>query len=179
MEGVIGYTTMFAGNFEPKNWAFCQGQIISIASNTALFSILGTVYGGNGTTTFGLPDLRGRGVISAGQGPGLSYYSLGEVTGNETQTMTMENMPSHSHPLTTTITPGAALDVNSQSPKDAVYGQGTETLFNPTADSKLQGFQGNITTGPNTGGQTPFRTVQPTLVLNYIICLRGVFPSRP
>src|SRR5688500_3214635 len=99
MEGVIGYTTMFAGNFEPKNWAFCQGQIMSIASNTALFSILGTVYGGNGTTTFGLPDLRGRRVIGAGQGNGLSPYSLGETGGSANATLTQAQMPAHVHPI--------------------------------------------------------------------------------
>lgn len=179
MEGVIGYTTLFAGNFAPKNWAFCQGQIIAIASNTALFSILGTVYGGNGTTTFGLPDLQGRAVVSAGQGPGLSNYSLGEVTGTETSTITMENMPSHSHPLTTTITPSAATSVNSQAPANAVYGQGSENMFNPTGDSTFQHFQGSITTSPNNNGQTPFSTVQPVMGLNYIICLYGVYPARP
>ena len=90
MEGVIGYETGFAGNFAPKNWSFCQGQIVNIASNTALFSILGTVYGGNGTTTFGLPDLRGRAVVGVGQGPGLSTYSLGQVGGVENTTLNIK-----------------------------------------------------------------------------------------
>ena len=178
MEGVIGYTTLFAGNFAPKNWAFCAGQIMPISQNTALFSILGTIYGGNGTTTFGLPNLIGRSVISAGQGPDSTEYSLGEITGAETATMSILNMPAHTHPLTTTITPSAATDVNSPSPANAVYGQGSETVFNPTADSRFQNFPGNITTGPNTGGPAPFSTLQPVLALNYIICLRGVFPPR-
>ena len=81
MEGVLAFTTLFAGNFPPRGWAFCQGQIMSIAQNTALFSLLGTTYGGNGQTTFALPDLRGRAVVSAGQGPGLSPYDLGQVSG--------------------------------------------------------------------------------------------------
>jgi microcystin-dependent protein len=179
MEGVIGYTTMFAGNFAPKNWAFCQGQTISIQSNTALFSILGTTYGGNGTTTFVLPDLRGRGIVSVGQGPGLSYYSLGQNAGNETQTITMENMPSHSHPFTTTITPAAATTANAPSPNGAVYAQGSENIYNPTGDTKFQHFQGNITTAPNSGGQQPFSILPPIMGMNYVICLYGVDPSRP
>jgi microcystin-dependent protein len=179
MEGVIGYTTLFAGNFAPKNWAFCNGQIVSISSNTALFSILGTVYGGNGTTTFGLPNLQGMAVVSAGQGQGLSNYSLGETAGYEQTTITMENMPSHSHPLSTTITPSAATTANSPAPINAVYGQGSENMFNPTGDSTFQHFQGSITTGTNNSGQTPFSTMQPIMGLNYIICMFGVYPTRP
>lgn len=178
MEGVIGYVTMFAGNFEPKSWAFCQGQILAIRSNTALFSILGTVYGGNGTTTFGLPDLRGRAVVGAGQGTNLSNYIPGQTSGTETQTMTIENMPSHSHQLTTTITPAAATSVNSPSPVNAVYGQGSDNFFNPTGDTKFQHFQGNITTGPNSDGQRSFSNLHPVIGMNYIICLQGVFPQR-
>lgn len=179
MEGVIGYTTLFAGNFAPRNWAFCAGQIIPIASNTALFSILGTTYGGNGTTTFALPNLIGRSVVGVGQGRGLSPYILGETEGAESATITMDNMPMHVHPVTTTITPSAATDVNSPSPVNAVYGQGSETMFNPTADSTFQNFTGSITMQPNAGGPTPFSTLQPVLALNYIICLRGVYPARP
>jgi microcystin-dependent protein len=178
MEGVIGYTTLFAGNFAPKNWAFCNGQIVSISSNTALFSILGTTYGGNGTTTFALPNLQGLAVVSAGQGPGLSLYSLGETAGYEQTTITMENMPSHSHPLSTTITPSAATTVNSPAPSNAVYGQGSENMFNPTGDSTFQHTQGSITTGTNNNGQTPFSTLQPIMGLNYVICMFGVYPAR-
>src|SRR4051812_29571089 len=99
MEGVIGYTTLFAGNFAPKNWAFCAGQIINIASNTALFSILGTTYGGNGTTTFALPDLRGRTIVGQGTGPGLSSYVLGQAGGTENDTLDISQMPAHVHPV--------------------------------------------------------------------------------
>src|ERR1043165_413561 len=110
MEGVIGYVTMFAGNFAPKNWAFCQGQIINIASNTALFSILGTVYGGNGTTTFALPNLVGREVVGVGQGPGLSAYSLGEVTGTPNVTVNSVQMPMHTHSMSYTIQLNSSAD---------------------------------------------------------------------
>lgn len=181
MEGIIGYTTLFAGTFAPNNWAFCAGQILPISQNTALFSILGTMYGGNGTTNFALPNLIGRSVVSVGQSQGseLTNYSLGEIAGGESMTLKMEHVPQHTHPVTTTIIPSAATDVNSPSPKDAVYGQGSETLFNPTADSTFQHFNGNITMGPNPGGPAPFSTLHPVMALNYIICLRGAFPQRP
>src|SRR3954468_23228168 len=96
-EPFLGEIRMFGGNFAPRGWAFCNGQILSIAQNTALFSLLGTTYGGNGQTTFGLPDLRGRVAVSAGQGPGLSNYSLGELAGSESVTLTSANMPAHNH----------------------------------------------------------------------------------
>src|SRR6476620_8139642 len=99
MEGYIAESRLFAGNFAPRGWAFCQGQLLSISQNTALFSILGTTYGGNGQTTFGLPDLRGRVPIHSGgsQGPGLSPYDLGEMGGTETNTLTINQMPAHNH----------------------------------------------------------------------------------
>src|SRR5690349_13883210 len=99
-EPFIGEIIMFAGNFAPRGWAFCQGQILSIAQNTALFSILGTTYGGNGQTTFALPDFRGRVPVGQGQGPGLSSYVLGEVSGTESTTLLTTNMPVHNHGLT-------------------------------------------------------------------------------
>src|SRR4051794_10683767 len=98
-EPFIGEVIMFAGNFAPRGWALCQGQLLSIAQNTALFSILGTTYGGNGQTTFALPDLRGRVPLGQGQGPGLSSYVLGEVAGNENVTLISTQMPQHNHLL--------------------------------------------------------------------------------
>src|SRR5688572_5350285 len=96
-EPFIGEIIMFAGNFAPRGWAFCSGQLLSIAQNTALFSILGTTYGGNGQTTFALPDLRGRCPVHQGQGPGLSNYSLGQVGGTESVTLIASQLPPHSH----------------------------------------------------------------------------------
>src|SRR5215204_3802779 len=96
-EGTIAEIRLFAGNFAPRSWAFCQGQIMSIAQNTALFSILGTTYGGNGQTTFALPDFRGRVAVGAGGGPGLVNISLGEVSGEPTHTLIRQEMPSHNH----------------------------------------------------------------------------------
>jgi microcystin-dependent protein len=177
MEGVIGFTTIFAGNFAPKAWAFCQGQILAIASNTALFSILGTNYGGNGTTTFGLPDLRGRAVVGTGQGPGLSPYSLGQQGGTETNTMSLQQMAIHAHPLQGTMTPPASTVVSNSSPVNGVYGTGTENLYSGSADVTMQSYQGALTTG-HTGNAQPFPIVHPVLGLNYIICLQGVYPAR-
>src|SRR6185436_412469 len=96
-EPFIGMIVMFAATFAPRNWAFCDGQLLSIAQNTALFSILGTTYGGNGQTTFALPDLRSRVPVSTGQGPGLSNYSLGQVGGTETVTLNINQLPAHVH----------------------------------------------------------------------------------
>ena len=97
MEGTIGEIRMFAGTFAPRTWAFCQNQILSIAQNTALFSILGTTYGGNGQTTFALPDFRGRVAVGTGTGPGLSNIQLGQMAGTPTVTPTTNNMPAHNH----------------------------------------------------------------------------------
>ena len=177
MEGVIGYTTAFAGNFAPKSWAFCQGQIMSIAQNTALFSILGTTYGGNGQTTFALPDLRGKAVVGAGQGPGLSNYDLGQQGGTETATLNITQLPAHVHPVQVVITPKINGTTNSASPVNAVYATGTNNLYNFSPSTQMQSFPGTLTAGPAGNGQ-PFPNMHPVLVLNYVICLQGVFPAR-
>src|SRR5690349_7266038 len=107
MEGTIAEIRMFAGNFAPRNWAFCSGQLMSIASNTALFSLLGTTYGGNGVTTFALPDLRGRQPVGTGQGPGLTNRILGEISGTETATLLITQLPAHTHTVTNSLTIGS------------------------------------------------------------------------
>jgi microcystin-dependent protein len=179
MEGVIGYTTMFAGNFAPKNWAFCQAQIVNIASNTALFSILGTVYGGNGTTTFGLPDIRGRRVIGAGNGPGLQPYSLGEMGGASSATLSMAQMPAHVHPVTVVAQMHCFADsATASSPATANYANASVQAYSSAPDTTMAaGVSANITMAPN-GGNQPFSIEPPVLGINYIICLRGVYPAR-
>lgn len=180
MQGTIGEVRLFAGNFAPNTWAFCQGQLVSISSNTALFSILGTTYGGNGTTTFALPDMRGRIARHTGQGPGLSNVLLGEQSGADTHTLVANEMPAHNHSLTIApaITHGAWSDApgNSNSPATRYHAivPGTNA-YSTTADTQLAPY--NITLG-NTGGNQPFNTRQPYLALNFIICLTGIFPSR-
>jgi microcystin-dependent protein len=182
MDGVIGYTTLFAGNFAPNTWAFCQGQTIQIRSNTALFSILGTTYGGNGTTTFMLPDLQGRAVIGAGQGNTLSDYDLGQVGGNESIVITSQQIPMHTHPLTYSIAQDSATNANAAVTTNNAYGEdssGGVTPFTSPANVGLKPFAGNLTM-ENSGSNTPtaIPTNNPYLALNYIICLIGTFPAR-
>lgn len=179
MEGVIGYVTMFAGTFAPKSWAFCNGQTIQIASNTALFSILGTTYGGNGTTTFQLPNTQNRTVVGAGTGPGLSSYNLGQVGGSTMETLTTQQMPAHIHPVIVTAhNPATANDADNANAQGNVYARDT----NLTPYDSNPGFSGApfsaTLTMTNAGNNQPFGTQRPMLGLNYIICQYGVFPAR-
>lgn len=177
MEGVIGYVTMFAGNFAPKSWAFCQGQIIQISSNTALFSILGTTYGGNGTTTFALPDCQGRQVVGAGNGPGLSPYALGQKGGTETITLTPNQMPAHTHALSITATPRGLDDAgNNESPENANYAL-SGTGYATTGGTAMKPYSAAVQM-TNTGSDYPYEILPPYMALNYIICQYGVFPQR-
>jgi microcystin-dependent protein len=177
MEGVIGYTTLFAGNFAPKNWANCQGQIINIASNTALFSILGTTYGGNGTTTFALPNLSGRRVVGAGNGPGLSSYVLGQVGGSENISLTLDQMPAHIHPLQITSLP-KSFDVAgaSSTPGGGIYA-GNGDGYAGTGGVQMKPYNAAVQM-TNAGSNIPYNIVPPFLGLEYIICMYGVFPAR-
>ena len=169
MDPLLGQIIMFAGNFAPRGWAFCDGQLLAINQNTALFSILGTTYGGDGRTTFALPDLRGRTPIGPRQGPGLSNVGLGQRLGSETNTLTQPNLPPHSHGLLASdkraheVEPGGhALAPASRD----VYSNDTPTVTM------------NAGTVSSTGGGQPFNNMQPSLGINYIIALQGVFPSR-
>jgi microcystin-dependent protein len=180
MDEYLAIVKIFAGNFAPKGWAFCQGQIMSIAQNTALFSLLGTTYGGNGQTTFALPDLRGRAPIGVGQGPGLSNYVLGQLGGTENVTLTTNNLPAHNHPVTGTV----QLPVNGDS-ADAVGPEGTYPAISGTniySNAPVSGqFAGNLSVNLQTGiagGSQPVPVLNPYLAMNYIICLEGIFPSR-
>lgn len=186
---------LFAGNFAPTSWAFCQGQILSLPQNAALFTILGTTYGGNGQTTFALPDLRGRAPIGWGQGPGLSPYNLGQLGGSESMTLTINEMPSHIHSANlsgltaaqpastgagTTSTPGpnavpAVLPSIGAGPNAMHINGYTTAAPNTTLSPAAVG--GNITMNPS-GGNQPFSIISPYLAMNYIICIEGVFPSR-
>jgi microcystin-dependent protein len=171
MEGYIAQILLFAGNFAPRNWALCQGQILPIASNTALFSLLGTTYGGNGTTNFALPNLQGRVAIGAGQGAGLSNYSLGQSGGVESVTLLATEIPAHTHTLKavteagTTPVPTGNYLANTGALDKEYAPTGTQTNMNSGAISTV-------------GGNQPHSNVQPYLGLNYVICLYGIFPSR-
>jgi Microcystin-dependent protein len=168
MEPFLGQLMLVPYNFAPQGWAFCNGQIMSIAQNSALFSLLGTTYGGNGQTTFALPDLRGRVAVSSGQGPGLQNYSLGEVAGSESITLISTQMPAHTHLV------GASTGSAQATPDNAFPGSDTSTQIYDLAASTTM----NPQMIQPAGGSQPHENRQPYLVLNYIIALQGVYPSR-
>lgn len=174
MEGYLAQIIMFAGNFAPRGWAFCQGQILSISQNSALFALLGTTYGGNGTTTFALPDLRSRVPVGTGQGPGLSSVVLGEVAGSENVTLTINQMPAHNHVINVTNQDG-----NSDSPNNRFLARASRLAFD---DVKIYSNLSTIDMNPAAisvvGGSQPFGIRNPYLGMNYVICIEGLFPSR-
>jgi microcystin-dependent protein len=171
-EPFLGEIRMFAGNFAPVGWAMCNGQILPISQNTALFSLLGTFYGGNGTATFALPDLRGRVAIHLGQGPGLSPYNQGQIGGVENVTLLSSQMPVHNH-LVNAVGSGG----NQPSPSGnlpAIESTGTSLDYSNAAAT------GQMSPGmiANAGGGQPFPVIQPYLCINFIIALQGIYPSR-
>jgi microcystin-dependent protein len=167
----IGEIYMFAGNFAPNNFALCDGALMAISQNTALFSILGTTYGGDGRTTFGLPDLRGRFPMHAGQGPGLTNRDLGEVAGVENVTLLTTNMPAHNHLVLAQTTGG---DTASPDGKlIAADGAGNALGFGSTPNGHLSPSALSVT-----GSSLPHDNMPPFLCINFIICLYGIFPSR-
>lgn len=168
-EPFIGEVKLFAGNFAPRGWAFCNGQLLSITQNTALFAILGTTYGGNGQTTFALPDLRARTPLGAGQGPGLPDYTLGETGGAAAVTLSAAQMPAHRHSL------AAAPTATSATPAAGV-------VLATTSTAKIYRDPTNLTTMAlplaNAGGNQPHPNRQPYLGVHFVIALQGIFPSR-
>ncbi len=171
MEGFIGQIILFAGNFAPRSWAFCEGQLLPISSNTALFSILGTIYGGDGRTTFALPDLRGRFLIGPGNGPGLSSYREGQKTGAIQNYLNVTRIPSHTHAIALN---GSSAAADASDPTGRFMAQPTEDIY--AGSSPASGMSG-LSIG-NTGGNLPVNNTQPFLAIYFIICLQGVFPSR-
>lgn len=176
MEGYIAQIIMFGGNFAPNSWAFCQGQIISIAQNTALFSLLGTTYGGNGQTTFALPDLRGRVPVGTGQGPGLPSMVAGQQAGVENVTLVTNNIPAHTHPVTPLVKV-ASINATTDEPSGAVLTTSGNNTYAAPAAANGTLAPGTLTLGPTGGGQ-PFSIRQPYIGINFIICMQGIYPSR-
>jgi microcystin-dependent protein len=171
-EPFLGEIRMFGGNFAPTGWAMCNGQLMAISQNTALFSILGTTFGGNGTTTFGLPDMRGRVPVHQGSGPGLSTYVLGEMTGSENVTLTQNQMPIHSHIVNADSNAGGKTTPTSNFP-GAVSGTAAEKIYSSANTTTM-----NPAMIANAGGSQPFPIIQPILCVTFIIALVGIFPSR-
>lgn len=168
---LIGEVKMFGGNFAPRGWAFCEGQLLAISSNSALFSILGTTYGGDGRTTFGLPDLRGRAAIQQGSGPGLPNYSLGQRGGAETHTLIPGELPPHSHIVQ--INANSSSGSENSPAGNFIAAHNGAFSEDATAGAKLEGLVTN-----NTGGNLSHSNIQPFLAVSYIIALVGVYPSR-
>jgi microcystin-dependent protein len=183
MEGYYAEIRMFASNFAPRNWAFCQGQLLSIASNTALFSLLGTTYGGNGQTTFALPDFRGRVAVGTGQGPGLTNVDLGELAGSSSTTLTIPNLPQHNHTATLNA---STVKATTQGPvTGAALGRAQDStgtvaplIYTPVSSSPNVALDPASVAVGITGGSQPFSNLQPYLGMNFIICVLGIFPSR-
>lgn len=181
----IGDVSIFAGNFAPRGWAFCDGQLLAISSNSALFSLLGTTYGGDGRTTFALPDLRGRAPIHAGHGPGLSDYRIGEKAGQERHTLSSLEMPSHNH----VATAASKLFGQNNPGDDDSLGAGVSIASGSSSGSEIFSSEApntemntnsvqTTTTILNQGGSLPHNNMQPFIVINYVIALVGVYPSR-
>lgn len=162
---------IFPFNFAPKGWAFCDGQLLPLSQNTALFSLLGTTYGGNGKSNFALPNMQGNAPMHPGQGPGLSLHDLGEIGGSETVTLLESEIPAHSHALRASLDsgdvsiPGATRSLASSS-QGVIY-----NTTNPVTPMALQGLA-------PAGGDQPHNSMQPYLTLNFCIALQGVFPPR-
>lgn len=196
-EPFLGEIIMFAGNFAPRGWALCNGQLLSVSQNSALFAILGTTYGGNGQTTFGLPNLQGRAPVHQGQSPGTSRYTLGEVGGTENVTLTINELPAHNHTVALSGTGNVSVALGASSangnapapgpttvPAKITSGLNTLNAYSTTApDTTL--LPVNTTTTVNVSGNTgaagnnlPVPIVQPYVVVNFIIATEGVFPSR-
>lgn len=167
MDPFIGQIILFAGNFAPRGWALCQGQLLPISSNSALFSILGTTYGGDGRTTFALPDLRGRVAVSQGDGPGLSRVALGQRYGREQVGLTAANLPSAPIRI-----PASEDDASGDEPNGLAMAISETSLYGPASSTA------SMAAGSLTGGNQPFSTVPPSLGLNYIVALVGTYPSR-
>lgn len=172
MDQFLGEIRQFAGSFAPKGWAFCNGQLLSIQQNTALYAVIGTTYGGDGKTTFALPDLRGKVTIHQGQGPGLTPRAIGSTGGSASVTLTESEMSNHSHVPnsqgeSTQILPDGSIWANVKA------GRGSKYIYTASPNTAMspQALQ-------TSGGSQPHNNMQPYLGLNFIIALEGIFPSR-
>ena len=168
----LGQITLFGGNFAPRGFALCSGQFLAIAQNDALFALIGTTYGGDGVTSFALPDMRGRLPVHAGQGPGLSNYIIGQSGGSETVTLAVTQIPSHTHTTSGSSASGSAAD-----PSNGFW------AAEPTADvaqfsNAAPGASMSPAAVSNSGGSQPHENLQPFLCVNFVIAIEGIFPSR-
>ncbi|UTW13138.1 phage tail protein [Marinobacterium rhizophilum] len=185
-EPFIGEIRQVGFDFPPRGWAFCDGQLLAIAQYSSLFSLLGTKYGGDGRTTFGLPDLRGRSPVGIHQGPGLSAIRIGEKGGTESVTLTQAQMPSHAHNAEASIAIPAnstSTDTNPAPATNSVLGPASNSgrpgalYSNEAPNTTLAAFNNPVTVNP-AGGSQPVETRNPFLGMNFVIALQGIYPSR-
>jgi microcystin-dependent protein len=175
----LGVIVMGGWNFAPRGWAYCDGQLLPISQNSALFSLLGTTYGGDGRTTFALPDLRGRVPVHPGNGPGLSPKRLGQRGGAEDTYITTANMPAHTHAAvvrTSADTSTTDVSENNYFAHEAKKGADALPIYSPTAPTANMGT-GSVVVG-STGGSQPVNNEQPYLCVSFVIATQGMFPSR-
>lgn len=183
MDPFVGEIKMVGFNFAPNGWLLCQGQTLPIAQYQALFALLGTTFGGNGTSTFNLPDLRGRAPINFGQGLGLSPYEMGQQGGQEQVTLTAQNLPPHTHPVAPPISNASATTASPAGAYPAVdvttvSERGLSATTMSYAPNPVQGQTGGSYQTGSSGSALPVSVEQPYLVVNFIIAFSGVFPSR-
>ena len=179
-EPFIGEIKIFGFDFAPKSYANCNGQLLAISQNSALFALLGTQYGGNGQTTFGLPDLRGRMAIGQGSGPGLPSHSMGEISGTTNISLLTSNLPAHTH-LATGITVNTPVSNNNgdvSDPSSAYLAKGSSDVYSSVATSNNYGALTVAGQTAATGSNMPVDITNPYLVINYSIAIYGIFPSR-
>ena len=179
MDQFIGSIMLFAGNFAPTGYALCQGQLMSIAQNQALFSILGTTYGGDGVQTFKLPDLQGRFPVGTGQGPGLPNITLGQVGGRESVGLTLQNLPAHTHAMTVTMKCVNDGRPSNDIPAGQALDNGSSVVMfsGATPDTPMAAGMATAQLG-TVGGNVPIETQSPYLGLNFCIATVGAYPSR-
>ncbi|SMB83904.1 phage tail protein [Deinococcus hopiensis] len=170
MDPFVGEIRLFSGNFAPNGWALCDGQVLSISQNTALFSLLGSMYGGNGTSTFALPDLRGRAAMHRGSAPGLTSRYIGDVGGSETVTLVSNELPPHTHTVRAVSDPAESNAGNAK----ALARSSELTAY--ASDSPGTSLAADSVS--TAGGDQPHNNMPPYLTLNYIIALQGIYPSR-
>jgi microcystin-dependent protein len=182
MTPYIGAIFSFGFNFAPNGWALCDGRLLAIAQYEALYALIGTTYGGNGTTTFGIPNLQGRVPIGEGQGPGLSNYALGQTGGAESLTLTLNNMPAHTHPVLTAQLPISAAAATLPKPDNAYFAVSDTNIGNVYSGASTP----SVTMAPSTGttgttgtsGPLPIEILNQYQTVNYSIALFGIFPQR-
>jgi microcystin-dependent protein len=176
MDAFVGEIGIFGFNFAPRGWAFCQGQLLPISQNTALFSLLGTQYGGDGKSNFALPDLQGRLAIGQGVGPGLPNFNIGETGGSETTTLLTSEIPAHTHGGGASLTQAASTaTASTANPDGAVPATSTTNRYATTTDAFMAQFTFSL---GNAGQGQPVSVMQPYLAINYCIAMQGIYPPR-